>query len=556
MANWFIRKTGSDTNGGSSSSASPDRSGTDGVATGTTTLTSVSAAFTAGDVGKGINVAGVVFRIVTYTNASTVLVDRNITTGTSLVWNIGGALLTINKVTNIGVTTVFQAGDSVWIGAGVYREVITLGQSYSTSKILYIGDVDGVMTGDAGEVLVTAYTTNDKTAPSSTPVLNINATRNFFGFRNINFVGGSSNPSIMALSDSKNWEFVNCAFLTAMSNNVSTITCTSSTASAINGVFDRCRFHTQSSTVFGVSLPTSAVADYDANIVIKNCIIDVLSLIADISGSGALTFKGGGVYFYNNTMRSSGSPNLRTSNANVSTTFPVRVENCILISSAGVTPMSANAAGQIIEAYNLYSSNTARTNITTGTGVISNGSYAALLWWGQENVFGGLPKPEYSPHPNSGLIGFGASGNAISTDIFGVTRPAGGSSASFTVGAYERPNTWVKETGTVRTGTNALSITGPGYQDFQVPVDASSTTITVYIRWDATYAGTKPSMSVLYGTESGVSNATATAAGSSGSWEQLTLNFTPTAKGIVTIRLLSSDTNGAGRAYADDFAIA
>jgi hypothetical protein len=100
-----------------------------------------------------------------------------------------------------------------------------------------------------------------------------------------------------------------------------------------------------------------------------------------------------------------------------------------------------------------------------------------------------------------------------------------------------------------------MSITGPGTQDFQLPVDATSTTASVYVRWDATYAGTKPLMKVLNGGECGVTDATATATGASGSWEQLSLNFTPARAGIVTIRLQSSDTNGAGVMYVDDFAV-
>ena len=46
-----------------------------------------------------------------------------------------------------------------------------------------------------------------------------------------------------------------------------------------------------------------------------------------------------------------------------------------------------------------------------------------------------------------------------------------------------------------------------------------------------------------------------TATGSSGSWELLSLNFTPTAAGIVTIRFLSSDTDGGGKMIVDDYGV-
>jgi hypothetical protein len=158
------------------------------------------------------------------------------------------------------------------------------------------------------------------------------------------------------------------------------------------------------------------------------------------------------------------------------------------------------------------------------------------------------------PTAGSPLLGFGGN-SPPSTDILQVPKPSGGASASAAVGAYERNDSFGKETSTVRTGSNAISITGPGTQDFELAVDAVSTTVTVYVRWDATYAGTKPQMKVLRGTEAGVSDASTTATGSSGAWEQLSLNFTPAQAGIVTIRLQSNDTNGGGKMFADDFAV-
>lgn len=145
--------------------------------------------------------------------------------------------------------------------------------------------------------------------------------------------------------------------------------------------------------------------------------------------------------------------------------------------------------------------------------------------------------------------------SATTYDVRNTPRPSGTASANKTAGAFERGNTWSQETSTVRTGSNALSVTGPGYQDFDLAVAASQTTVTVYVRYDSTYAGTLPQMKVLLGTEVGVADATATAVGSANTWEQLTLTFTPNRAGRVTIRLVSSDTNGSGRAFADDFAV-
>jgi hypothetical protein len=121
------------------------------------------------------------------------------------------------------------------------------------------------------------------------------------------------------------------------------------------------------------------------------------------------------------------------------------------------------------------------------------------------------------------------------------------------VGCYEYGQSAVKETTTVRTGSNALRIPGAGYIDFVIPVDASSTTITIYARYDSDYSGTLPSMNIVNGTECGVADATDTMVAAVNTWEQLSLNFTPTAAGIITVRLISSTTTPTGNAFFDDF---
>jgi hypothetical protein len=121
-----------------------------------------------------------------------------------------------------------------------------------------------------------------------------------------------------------------------------------------------------------------------------------------------------------------------------------------------------------------------------------------------------------------------------------------------TAGAFERGDTWAKETTTVRTGSNALYAMGPATQDFDVPVDAAATKISVWLRYDTTYAGTLPQLKVLNGEEAGVTAATATMVAAADTWEQVSLTFTPARAGIVTIRLQSNCTATTGFAFADD----
>jgi hypothetical protein len=66
-----------------------DRSGADGVGNGTTTFVSASAAFATTDVGSRIRINGTMYVIVSRTNATTVVLNGTVATGTGLSWDFG-----------------------------------------------------------------------------------------------------------------------------------------------------------------------------------------------------------------------------------------------------------------------------------------------------------------------------------------------------------------------------------------------------------------------------------------------------------------------------------
>lgn len=468
----------------------------------------------------------------------------------------GAAWATLGKA--LGATGI-ASGDTVYVGAGVYRETISVGMVSAVAQTFIVGDVDGSHTGDPGEVQVTAYTTDDKTAPAAVPVLSL-AGRDFLTFSNILFIGGNTSPSLINPSgDAFNITFRECAFIAYFNANVVSILMAFTTGLPMHWLFDRCRFFMASGQV---TLPTAA-ADYDADIVFRNCVIDASGIALDIGASGALAGKGGGVLVINCTIRGAGPP-IRTNSANISTTIPCKVENSVLLAPASAVALNANTLGQIVEQFNLiYASTPGRTNVAVGAGSVSDGSVALLMEIGQDFIVGKKPRPRFAPAAGSRWLGLGSSASAQTVDANNAPRPAGGASALKAPGAYERGNTWGRETITVHAGTNAISIIGPGYYDIVLPVDAALTTVSCYARYDATYAGTKPQLQVLDGAECGVANATASfGVGSSdadpgaNAWAKLKLQFTPTAKGYVTIRILSSDTNGGGKAIADDLVAA
>lgn len=575
-ATWYVRAGGSNNNGGTSSGTSADRSGTgDGsLASGANTLTATSGAFTTADYGKGICLVGSPNyhgRITGITNSTTVTVDHvPQATFTNVNWAIGGAFADMRAVVADSVVCDNSAngvrpGDTVYVGAGTYRAVYTVGSSFGNwlrilpgffpsstlqmfnGTVNVVGDVDGSHTGDAGMVQLTAYTTNDKTAPAATALLLPNGRSNL-SFSNIMFVAGTGNPGLVNLATgSQNVTFSDCSFLNAGTSNVSALTVTSP-AGPWNIGFVRCRFLTAGA--FTVTLPTSGLADYDANLYFTNCLLILRNGTApDVTASGALSFKGGGVRIRGCTVYGQGGPIIRTNSANCSTIFPMQIYGCIVLAASSTTALSANTSGQVIENYNLIYAGTPRTNITAGANSISDGSYSPLFHFGQETQWGGLLRPFFEPMAGSPLLGFG-SPDPVATnpvDLRGFPRPAGGSSALPAIGAFERANTSVQATSPAPpSGTHVWSIAGPGYQDFLVPVDTSSTTISCSVQRDATYAGSLPVIELVANPTIGVTAQSVADTAAAAQNNTITLAaFSATAVGAVTVRVRSRDLTGA-----------
>lgn len=145
--------------------------------------------------------------------------------------------------------------------------------------------------------------------------------------------------------------------------------------------------------------------------------------------------------------------------------------------------------------------------------------------------------------------------NPDNTSVYKLYRGTDENTVNVTAGAFERANTMVSQSAVTSTGTAALRAIGPAVQDFDVPVNAVATRVKVWARFNSTYAGTKPQLKVIDGEECGVSDATATAAGSADTWEELTLTFTPARAGIVTIRLQANSTATLGLSFFDDLSL-
>jgi hypothetical protein len=124
-------------------------------------------------------------------------------------------------------------------------------------------------------------------------------------------------------------------------------------------------------------------------------------------------------------------------------------------------------------------------------------------------------------------------------------------------GAFEAHETAFKETTTTDAGSVGITIHGPGSHEFLIPVDASATVITVKMRYDTNHGTTnKPQAILLANGEIGVTTETVTMTSGADTWDVLTFaSQTPTAKGVVTVRLVSRSATPYGKAFADTWTV-
>jgi hypothetical protein len=465
---------------------------------------------------------------------------------------------TITKL--LGASGVMVSGDTAYLAPGSFRELVTAGITSPVAETKIIGDpqnLRGFKT--AGGTLVapnpviwTCYLTNDSTAPNTGNLLDLSG-RDFLTFRNIQFVAIGTAIQF-SFTVPTNITFTDCAFIgVGTGANNALINLQINSAVAWHWLFERCSFsgfNNGANRNIAIQATKHASADYDIDVVFKNCLLWCGIYVTTNGGS---TFKPGGILLYNCTCIQVGGANIfYVDTTDFSTTIPCKVENCIMVTQGNA--LQAQTTGEIVEDYNLIYAGTARVNVATGTHSSSDRAIAPLLNLGQDHIWDKRLRPWGSIQQQAtALLAFGASANVQATDKDANPRPSGGLSQP---GAYVSGNTWTAQTATVRSGSFALACTGPGYQDFDLAVDAASTTVSVYLRYDSTYAGTKPLMQVLNGAECGVADASTSAVTTVNTWEQKTLTFTPSQKGIVTIRLWSQDTNGGGKAFADDWAVA
>lgn len=468
------------------------------------------------------------------------------------------AWLTISKA--LGAAGI-SSGDTLYIGAGVYREMVAIAMTSPVAETRVIGDTSGAFAGDPGDVIISAWLTSEVVAGSGAANLLALSGRDFLTFENIRFESYTTRAlsTGVATGFATNLIFRRCVFVSSGEPILVSVEANS----PANILFDQCSVFSYGAGAVEISCRNSATATYEIDVTFKNCLLigfPVTSLVEITLLDAANTFKPGGGKIIQSTLISA-TTCVAVSTADFSTSNPLDVHECVLISDVG--GVNANTSGQIAEDWNIIAATTARTNVTAGSNSVAGdppARHVGAIDLGYREMIGAKPVGFFTPRRGSAFLGFipvGSVTGEAAYDMFGRPRPAGGEDIDYAVGAYELHDTGAKEISVVDVGPASVRLTGPADHDIRVPVQAASTTITIRGRFDTTHGTTtRPQVQRLANDEIGVTATTVTMTAAADTWETLTIGpFTPTAVGIITLRLRSRPAVGGGIAYFDTVTI-
>ncbi len=257
------------------------------------------------------------------------------------------------------------AGDTVYVGAGTYRETLTVDVSGSAgSPITYIGDYTGANTDGVGGVVRITGSDNDQTAVRNRGIdANAKHYRTFRGFV-LDTVGGGTAPFALVHGTScTDWVVEQCYL--GLSASVG-IDC--------NGA-GQLRWTIQNCYVFlgqqiGIYLNHSGAVNNTAH-VIQNCVFP--------GGYIAIYPKGiGGATVRNSFIGPHGLDGILANELAAGQTTTVNnsfVWGCD-------NGLRASTAGQLTENYNcLFGNKTARVNVTTGANSVAYPPFFDTRWF-------------------------------------------------------------------------------------------------------------------------------------------------------------------------------
>lgn len=284
--------------------------------------------------------------------------------------------LTLAKA--IGGSGVAAPGDTVFVAPGVYRGTLSVGIDGASGNVVTIAgdptnaqgfrDASGVSIAP-GEVRLTPYDIDDRTAPSGTSTTLSLQGKGYLTFQNLWIVGGRnafSGTAIATLSTGagRGVTFRDCLISQGYAPmGTDLVVVYSGVDGSSNGIptdwtFDRCTFMSINRRGLAINAALAA-ADYSLDFNVVNCLFLGGNVGVQVGSAGSGSGKGGGISINACSFLWQSASSVATSNANVSKTYPVDVRHSVCICPN--TSLSSNVSGQIVEDYNLIASGSARS---------------------------------------------------------------------------------------------------------------------------------------------------------------------------------------------------
>ena len=458
------------------------------------------------------------------------MVDRFVGPG----GNDGNSGLTwaLRKLTLNGVEdTPVVAGDDVYVGPGVYRELLTVDVSGGAgTEITYIADVTGENTDGIGGVVRITGSDNDQ-APVRNFCIDANAKlyRTFRGF----VLDMATQVEINAINVCTNWIMEDCWIEGWDSGgNLSCIYWNDSTSCIVR----RCVLWVPRAAT-GIKWNLGGATSVSSTI--ENCLFMIGQAATGISSN-----KGHTIAIENNLFFG-GQAGVSVLGLGVGS---VTVDNnAFMFMGTGVF---ASILGELIEDFNtFYRCGTDRTNVNVGG---DSQTYPVLLRARTQLAGLGLPSQFLALSQWSPIRALADNGAGPADDLLGIARAVTNGKRSW--GAVQFVDS-ERETGTVRTGSVALVLHDAGRHQIIVPIDNAQTMISVWVRREANYAGNLPQMIIK---QPGQADRVTVSVAAVNTWEELTDTFTPAAlPPYVVVEFVSRNTAAAlaFETFFDDMAI-
>lgn len=429
------------------------------------------------------------------------------------------------------------AGDDVYVGPGVYREQLFIDVSGTDgNEITFIADVTGENTDGIGGVVRWTGSNDDLVALRGNCFVGDGF--NYRTFRGFTF-DLCVTESIEHV-DATNWIIEDCVFGNTDSEHI-----------VVNGtttgsIIRRCIFYGGDAS--GAIVVTSSTTQDNQGHIIENCIF--IGRHADFPGVHIIRVGGGTV---RNCAFLGLDRGVRVAAA-LTAAQKWDVNNCIF--EGADVALEATATGEIVEDFNsFYNNTTNRTTVDVGSNSLSDRPsllHFPLLFAGASQTSGFKPPWFFGELSEwSSLNAIAGTGEATE-DLLGLTRPT--TSAKKSWGAVQFVDS-ERETGTVRNGVASIVLHDAGRHQIFVPVTKGSTTFSVFVHRESSYAGINPRMIIK---QPGQTDVVVTDAGAASQFNELTTSFT-TARipPYVVVELVSLNTATAGsfEVFFDDLKV-